>query len=163
RARDRGLVAHRNGARKIGGLEGGQDRQSHLGADAPHGLQQPEPFPLDVGEGAGQAALILAPLGLARQRHPLAAARPRLHRARRAVHQIADAADIDDDEVLAMAVDDALELADHAVAILTTALCRWCAWQIAIASASAASCVRGSALGSSTPIIARICAFSPWP
>jgi len=30
------------------------------------------------------------------------------------VHQIADAVDVEDDEIFAVAVDDALELADHA-------------------------------------------------
>ena len=40
--------------------------------------------------------------------------RQRLQRARRAMHHVADAVDVDDDEVLAVGVDDALELADHA-------------------------------------------------
>ena len=49
------------------------------------------------------------------------------------------------------------------VATFNTALVRWCACVTAIASASAASSDCGSAFGSSTPIIMRICAFSAWP
>src|SRR5262249_46468123 len=79
------------------------------------------------------------------------------------MHEIADAVDVEHDRVLAVAVDDALELADHRVATLSTALWRWWAWVTAMARASAASSDCGSAFGSSTPIIMRICAFSLWP
>src|SRR5688572_5963396 len=79
------------------------------------------------------------------------------------MHLVADAADVEDDKILAVAVDDALELADHRAATFSTTLCRWCAWHTAIASASAASWDFGSAFGNSTPIIIRICCFSPWP
>ena len=79
------------------------------------------------------------------------------------MHHIADAVDVDDDGVLAVAVDDALELADHRTATFSSTLARWCACVTAIASASAASSDCGSAFGSSTPIIMRICAFSAWP
>src|SRR5438477_599018 len=87
----------------------------------------------------------------------------RLEGAGRAMHHVTDAADVDDDEVLAVAVDDAFELADHCAATLRRTLCRWCAWVTAIASASAASSFSGTAFGSSTPIIMRICALSQWP
>ena len=40
------------------------------------------------------------------------------------MHLIADAADVEDDEVLAVAVDDALELADHCAATFSTMLWR---------------------------------------
>src|SRR5215831_16251421 len=76
---------------------------------------------------------------------------------------IADAADVEDDEVLAITVDDALELPDHRTAILNTTLWRWCACVTAIASASAASSDCGSALGKSTLTIMRIWTFSLWP
>src|SRR2546423_14235493 len=100
---------------------------------------------------------------LDRKRPRLALRGQRLQGARRAMHHIADAAHVDDDEVLAVAVDDPFELADHRIATFSSALARWCACVTAIASASAASSDCGSALGSSTPIIMRICAFSAWP
>src|SRR5258708_34491715 len=108
-------------------------------------------------------------MGLDRHRDRLAGCRQRLQGAGRAMHQIADPVDVEDDEILAVGIDDAFELADHLrVPIIgpppvNKTLCRWCAWVTAMASASAASWVRGSALGSSTPIIMRICAFSPCP
>src|SRR5215475_1321800 len=86
-----------------------------------------------------------------------------MQRAGRAMHLIADAADVEDDEVLPVAVDNAFELPDHFACILSATLWRWCACVTAIASASAASSDCGSAFGSSTPIIMRICAFSQWP
>ena len=43
------------------------------------------------------------------------------------------------------------------------AVWRWCAWQMAMASASAASSLSNSARGRSTRTIALICAFSAWP
>ena len=36
------------------------------------------------------------------------------------MHQIADAVDVEDDEILAVAVDDALELADHRAATFSS-------------------------------------------
>src|SRR5262245_23412243 len=76
---------------------------------------------------------------------------------------ITDAIDVEDDVILAIAVDDASELADHDAATLNVALVRWCAWHTAIASASAASSLCGEAFGNNTPTIIRICTFSPWP
>ena len=49
RARHRRLVAHRDGRGELGRLERAEHRERDLGADALHGLQQPEPFALDVG------------------------------------------------------------------------------------------------------------------
>src|SRR4029079_7239240 len=54
-----------------------------------------------------------AHMRLDRQRCGLAHRRQRLQGTRRAMHEIADALHIEDDEVLAVAVDHALELADH--------------------------------------------------
>ena len=48
RARHHRLVAHGDGGGEIGGLERAEHGQRDLGADALHGLQQPEPFALDV-------------------------------------------------------------------------------------------------------------------
>src|SRR6202021_571207 len=134
-----------------------------LGADALHGLQQAEPFAFVVGQKSEQADLILAHMGLDRERDRLAHRRQRLQGAARAMHQIADAVAVENDGVLAVAVDQPFELADHRAATSSSRICRWCAWVTAMASASAASSVRGSALGNSTPIIIRICAFSQWP
>src|SRR5262249_55503110 len=109
-------------------------------------------------------------VGLDRQRHRLARRRQILERPRRAMHEIADAVDVEDQEVLADAVDGAGELADHGrrlrvspSAILRATLRRWWAWVMAIASASAASWEAGAAFGSNTPSIMRICALSQWP
>ena len=67
--------------------------------------------------------------------------------ARRGRDDIADAADVDNEAVLLQAVDEAAQLADHAAPRLVEARC-W-AWQIATASASAASGVKAFAAGRS--------------
>src|SRR5262249_41683250 len=111
-----------------------------------------------------QSDLILAHVSFDRQRDELPRARQFLQRARGALYEVTHAVDVENDVVLAVTVDDAFELADHArasaAATLSTRLRRRCAWHTAIASASAASSDCGSAFGSSTPIIMRICAFS---
>ena len=95
----------------------GRQRAEHgerdLGADALHGLQQAEPFALDVGAEAEQLDLVLAHIGLDRQHRGLARRGQRLQRARRAMHLIADALHVEDHVVLAVGIDQALELADH--------------------------------------------------
>ena len=53
-------------------LERAEHGERDLGADALHGLQQPEPFALDVGGEAEQLDLVLAHMGLDRQRRRLA-------------------------------------------------------------------------------------------
>ncbi len=95
------------------GLQGREDGERDLGADALHRLQQPEPLPLDIGEEPEQADLILAHMGLDGEVDRLARRRQRLQGARRTMHEIADAMDVEDDEILAIAVDHALKLADH--------------------------------------------------
>jgi hypothetical protein len=52
-------------------LERAEDRERDLGANALHGLQQPEPFALDVGHEAEQADLVLAHIGFDRERRRL--------------------------------------------------------------------------------------------
>src|SRR5215813_13045624 len=121
RARDHGLVAHGDGGGEIGGLERAEHGERDLGTHALHGLQQTEPFALDVGAEAEQSDLILAHVCFDRQRGGLAYARQFLQRARGALHEVADAVDVEDDEILAVTVDDALELADHARAYLADA------------------------------------------
>src|SRR5262249_42808197 len=68
-----------------------------------------------------QLDLILAHVCFDRQRGGLADTRQFLQRARGALHEVADAVDVEDDEVLAVTVDDALELADHARVYLADA------------------------------------------
>src|SRR6516164_9327027 len=121
RARDHGLVAHGNGGREIGRLERAEHGERDLGTHTLHGLQQTEPFALDVGAEAEQPDLILAHVGFDRQRGGLPDTRQLLQRARGALHEVADAVDVEDDEILAVAIDDALELADHARAYLADA------------------------------------------
>src|SRR6516164_3643021 len=121
RARDHGPVAHGDGGREIGGLERAEHGERNLGTDALHGLQQTEPLALDVGAKPKQPDLILTHIRLDRERDRLADARQFLQRARGALHQVADAIDVEDDEILAVTIDDALELADHARAYLADA------------------------------------------
>src|SRR3977135_894401 len=65
------LVGDRNRGGEFVVLEGAEHRERHLGADALHGLQQAEPFALDVGDEAEQPDLILAHMRLDRQRRGL--------------------------------------------------------------------------------------------
>src|SRR6516164_3036191 len=121
RARDHGPVAHGDGGCEIGGLERAEHGERDLGTHTLHGLQQTEPFALNVGAEAEQLDLILAHVRFDREHGGLADARQFLQRARGALHQVANAVDVEDDEVLAITVDDALELADHARAYLADA------------------------------------------
>src|SRR5262249_32387548 len=70
---------------------------------------------------AEQLDLILAHVCFDRQRGGLADTRQFLQRARGALHEVADTVDVEDDEILAVTVDDALELADHARVYLADA------------------------------------------
>src|SRR5262249_18625918 len=121
RARDRGLVAHGDGGGEIGGLERAEHGERDLGTHALHGLQKAEPFALDVGAEAEQLYLILAPACFYRQRGGLAATRQFLQGAGGPLHEVADTVDVEDYEILAVTVDDALELADHARVYLADA------------------------------------------
>ena len=105
RARDHRLVAHGDRGREIRGLERAEHRERDLGADALHGLQQAEPLALDIAEEPEQLDLVLAHVSLDRQRRRLAGGWKRLQGAARAMHHVADAADVDDDEILAVGVD----------------------------------------------------------
>src|SRR6202035_2569698 len=89
-------------------------------------------------------------------------------RARRGLHLVADAVDVDDEEALADGVDLAPELADHCayclLAISTrTRVARWLAWQMAMASASASSALLHCARGNNSAIMAPTWCFSAWP
>lgn len=48
-----------------------------------------------------------------------------LQRARRAMHLITDPADVEDDEILAVGIDQALELADHKPATFSRSAVLW--------------------------------------
>ena len=81
--------------------------------------------------------------------------------ASRSGDEIAHAIDVEDQGLLVDAVDDALELADHAAPRARAARC-W-AWQMATASASAASEVDAVEAGKSILTIIATCRFSAWP
>src|SRR5262249_55659450 len=110
--------------REICGTQRAENRQRHLGTDALDGLQQSEPFALKIGEKPEQTNLVLAHVRFDSERHRLSLRRHCLQRARRTMDLVADAVHIDDDEVLAVSVDHAFELADHRSAAFTTALWR---------------------------------------
>ena len=118
------LVLERDGGGELARLHDAEDGERHLAADALHGLQQAEPFALEVGGEAVEADHVLAHIGLDRQRHRLARRRQRLERAHRAIDLVADAADIDDRPILAVGVDDAPEFSDHGAGHRATAVSR---------------------------------------
>src|SRR3984893_9177188 len=167
-ARHHGLVAHGDGGSEIGRSKGSQHRERDLGADALHRLQQAEPFALDLRQETKQPDLIFANMRLDGERRGLPRRGQFLQRACRAMHAIAHAVHVEDDAILAVGIDDPLELADHrplapGSSPLRIAPLRCFATLSAIASPSAASSDGASAFGSSTPIIMRTCPFSPWP
>ena len=88
------------------------------------GLQQPKPLTLDLGAKAKQANLIFTHMRLDGEHGRLADTRQFLERARRAMHLVADAVDVDDDGILAVGFDQAFELADHLAATFTITLWR---------------------------------------
>src|SRR5262245_31996323 len=124
RARDRGLVAHRDRGGELVVLERAEHRERHLGTNALYGLQQAEPFALDVSRKTIEADLILPHIGLNRQRREFTQRRQLAQSASRAMHLVADTTDVEDHEVLAIAVDDAFEFANHLAAILSPTLRR---------------------------------------
>ena len=95
----------RDGGGEAAGIERREDGERDLGADALHHLHQPEPVALDIGHEAVEADRILADMGLDRERRRLAGLGQALQRARRALHDIADALHVDDDVVLAVGID----------------------------------------------------------
>src|SRR5580704_2979508 len=113
RARHGGLVAQCDGIGEIGRRQRPEHRERDLGPDALHRLQQPKPFALDVALEAEALDLVLADIGFNGQHRRAAARRQALQRARRAMHLIAHTADVEDDEILAIGIDQALELTDH--------------------------------------------------
>ncbi len=84
-----------------------------LRADALHRRQQAERVALGLVDEAVEVDVVLADMRLDEKPRRLADGRQQAQRARRAEHEIADAADIDDDAVGAAAVDDAGQLGDH--------------------------------------------------
>src|SRR5262249_36101249 len=84
-----------------------------LGPDALNGLQQAEPFALDVTLETEQLDLVFTDIGLDGKGGGLPTRGQRLQGARRAVHLVTDPADVEDDKVLAVGIDQSLQLADH--------------------------------------------------
>ena len=107
------LVAQRDRGGEVGRRQGAEDRERHLGADALHGLQEAKPFAFAVEQKSEQANLIFPHMGLDRERNRRARGRQRLQGPHRAMHQLADPVDVKDDEILAVGIDDAFQLADH--------------------------------------------------
>ena len=96
------------------GLERPQHRQRDLGRRRPARVCSRRNHSRSTSLAkAEQPDLVLAHIGLDREHGRLTGGRQLLQRARGALHLIADAADVEDHEVLAIGVDDAFELADH--------------------------------------------------
>ncbi|OIQ70101.1 hypothetical protein GALL_482930 [mine drainage metagenome] len=125
RARHCGLVTQRDRIRKVGRRQGAEHSERHLGADALHRLQEPKPFAFDIAAKAEQLDLVLAHVSLDREHRGLARRRQRLQRAARAMHLIADAADVEDNKILTVGVDQAFEFADHTSTTLSRSVVLW--------------------------------------
>jgi len=106
--------------------------------------------------------VILADMRLDQQPRRLPHPRQQPERPARAEGEIANPPDIDDRTVGAHLIDDARELGDHD-ACQTRIVPAWCAWQIATASASAASAEAIEQPGNSRRTISCTCDFSACP
>src|SRR5580700_3068384 len=139
-----------------------QDRQGQPSADALHGCQQPKPVALGSIDKAVEMDMVLADMGLDQQARR-GAGQQLAQGASRAEGKIADAADINDRAVRGDRVENAAKLGDHRASLHRCTVPAWWAWQIATASASAAS---GSAMahpGNRRRTIICTCPFSAWP
>src|SRR4029078_12887893 len=170
RACHHGLVLQRHGIGEVGGIERAKHRERHVGADALHRLQRPEPGALMLGGKAIQPDRILAHMRVDGERHDLPNPRQALERPRGAGHLIADAVHIDDQGRRPDLIEAPGELADHGAPLAAAATAasnrlqeRQWAWVMAMASASAASALSGAARGRSRATIDLICTLSPWP
>src|SRR3984957_4207910 len=141
--------------------ESAENPQRDLGAYALHALQQAEPIALGVGEESEKPDRVFAHVCLDEQLRGLAGCGQRAKGPSRRGDEIAHAVDVEDDGFLVRAVDDPLEFADHATPLARAERC-W-AWQMATASASAASEVDAVEAGNSTLTIIATCRFSAWP
>ena len=101
RAGERGLVLGGDGAGELVGREHREDAERDPRADPLHGLQQAEPDALGGLAKAVERDALGAHLGVDVEVDRLAGRRQRGERARRADHEIADAADVDHRVVLA--------------------------------------------------------------
>ena len=115
---DRRPVLQGDGVGEVLRRQRAEHGQRHLGADALDGLQRAEPGALDLAGEAEQADGVLAHVRLDGEAHGLAGLQ-RAQRARRGLHLVAHAADVDDGVRLAHRVDDPLELADHGATSLS--------------------------------------------
>src|SRR4029077_6845271 len=155
---------------EVAGIERAEYGERHLGADALHRLQRPEPGALVVCGKTVQPDRIFAQMGVDGERHDLADGRQRCERAGGAGHFIADAIHVDDQSRGSNLVEASGELADHGALLAASATAasslrqeRQWAWVMAMASASAASALSGAARGKSRGPIALIWTLSPWP
>jgi hypothetical protein len=103
------------------GDERRQDVESDTGADTLHRLQQLEPLALFAGDKAEQPDGIVADPHLDQQ-HRRLTRRQLAQGGGRALHQIADAMDIEDDVVLGHRIDCAFQFSDHCSAAMIRAL-----------------------------------------
>src|SRR5690606_29319408 len=128
-----------------------------LGANALHAHQHPVPFLFDQRRESEQLQQILAHQQVGIERAGLADRRQAGGGALRDMDNIPNAAHIDQDMVHRAVQDDAGDAPDHAApriaAVRRPALCKWWAWQIATASASAASGPANATPGSCTRTI----------
>src|ERR1700709_1882086 len=129
-----------------------------------HRLRQAEPFALFRRVEAVETDGVVGDLGLDHERGGGAGVQF-CERRSRALHEIADAADVEDAVILGEAVDEAGQLADHD-AIATSIRARVparCACAMAQASASAASACSTRQVGNRRRTIAWTCSFCAWP
>ncbi len=145
------LVAGGDGAGEFVGAQDREDRERDPRAHPLDALEAAEPFALGAIGEAEQIEAVLAHMGLDQKLDRLARPRQRAQRAARALNQIADPADVDHHMVLGQKLDQPGEARDHEVASASAQRRRvaaWWAWQMATASASAASLPLGTQPGS---------------
>jgi hypothetical protein len=113
-AADHRLVLQRDRIGEFARRQRRQDGERHLRAHPLHVVEQAEPGALSRGGEAHQPDRVLAHQHLGVEHRFLAGGRQGGERFRRAEHVVADPAHVEDHPVLAVCVDDAPELADHA-------------------------------------------------
>src|ERR1700733_6382048 len=161
RSRHHGLVLSRDRCAQGFRRERAENPQRDLGANALHALQQAKPIALAGREEAVQSDRVFAHIGFDEQLRRLTQGGNCAQGASRGGDQIADAIDVEDQGFFLDAVDDSLEFANHAAPRARPTRC-W-AWQMATASASAASEVDAVEAANSILTIIATCRFSAWP
>src|SRR5690606_21099677 len=151
RARNHGYVAQCDGVSQFGRRKGRKNAKCNLRANALNiAHQQAEPFTLQRRAEPIEPNRILTHIGFDEERRCGSCTIQRSERARRTMHDIAHTIHIDDAVIVTDLIDKTLQLTNHAADSLArrhAGDCRWCAWQIAMAIASAASSVSKLAFG----------------